>query len=287
MGATSAHECAGVLCDELPTLSQWNTGDATTNQGRETRGYRLFYYEDYPTWRHAVTSEERGGARFSTQRQRYTHRQGNTMLDKLVKEHIILGVDPGTLFMGYALLHTIGSRVEILDFGVYDVHKLEDQYARLQKEFFFLQELIEKYHPTILAIESQFVDKNPQTMIKIVHAQGVAIAAALSKDVPVQEYSPMKVKMAITGNGHADKQQVADMLQRFLHIPDERMPKKLDATDALGIAYCHYLQLGLPLREKGAKNWTTFANQKGLVDRQLTTPNARLIAAMQTAKKKK
>ena len=209
------------------------------------------------------------------------------MLDKLVKEHIILGVDPGTLFMGYALLHTIGSRVEILDFGVYDVHKLEDQYARLQKEFFFLQELIEKYHPTILAIESQFVDKNPQTMIKIVHAQGVAIAAALSKDVPVQEYSPMKVKMAITGNGHADKQQMADMLQRFLHIPDERMPKKLDATDALGIAYCHYLQLGLPLREKGAKNWTTFAKQKGLVDRQLTTPNARLIAAMQTAKKKK
>ena len=209
------------------------------------------------------------------------------MLDKLVKEHIILGVDPGTLFMGYALLHTIGSRVEILDFGVYDVHKLEDQYARLQKEFFFLQELIEKYHPTILAIESQFVDKNPQTMIKIVHAQGVAIAAALSKDVPVQEYSPMKVKMAITGNGHADKQQVADMLQRFLHIPDERMPKKLDATDALGIAYCHYLQLGLPLREKGAKNWTTFAKQKGLVDRQLTTPNARLIAAMQTEKKKK
>lgn len=209
------------------------------------------------------------------------------MLDKLVKEHIILGVDPGTLFMGYALLHTIGSRVEILDFGVYDVHKLEDQYARLQKEFFFLQELIEKYHPTILAIESQFVDKNPQTMIKIVHAQGVAIAAALSKDVPVQEYSPMKVKMAITGNGHANKQQVADMLQRFLHIPDERMPKKLDATDALGIAYCHYLQLGLPLREKGAKNWTTFAKQKGLVDRQLTTPNARLIAAMQTAKKKK
>ena len=209
------------------------------------------------------------------------------MLDKLVKEHIILGVDPGTLFMGYALLHTIGSRVEILDFGVYDVHKLEDQYARLQKEFFFLQELIEKYHPTILAIESQFVDKNPQTMIKIVHAQGVAIAAALSKDVPVQEYSPMKVKMAITGNGHADKQQVADMVQRFLHIPDERMPKKLDATDALGIAYCHYLQLGLPLREKGAKNWTTFAKQKGLVDRQLTTPNARLIAAMQTAKMKK
>ena len=209
------------------------------------------------------------------------------MLDKLVNEHIILGVDPGTLFMGYALIHTMGKQVKILDFGVYDVHKLEDQYARLQKEFFFLQELIDKYHPTVLAIESQFVDKNPQTMIKIVHAQGVAIAAALSKDVPVREYSPMKIKMAITGNGHATKQQVADMLQRFLHIHDKQMPKKLDATDALGIAYCHYLQLGMPILEKGAKNWTTFAKQKGLVDKGLTGPNAQLLAAMQSAKQKK
>lgn len=209
------------------------------------------------------------------------------MLDKLVNEHIILGVDPGTLYMGYALLHTVGSKVNILDFGVFDVHKLDDQYARLQREFFFLQDLIEKYHPTVLAIESQFVDKNPQTMIKIVHAQGVAIAAALSKDVPVQEYSPMKIKMAITGNGHSTKQQVADMLQRFLHIADEDMPKKLDATDALGIAYCHFLQLGLPFREKGAKNWTTFAKQKGLVDKQLSGPNAKLMAALQSVKRKK
>ena len=209
------------------------------------------------------------------------------MLDKLVKEHIILGVDPGTLYMGYALLHTFGSQVKIIDFGVFDVHKLENQYARLQKEFFFLQELIDKHHPTVLAIESQFVDKNPQTMIKIVHAQGVAIAAALSKDIPVEEYSPMKVKMAITGNGHSNKHQVADMLQRFLHIPHELMPKKLDATDALGIAYCHYLQLGMPLREKGAKNWTTFAKQKGLVDKQQTGPNAKLQAAIQIAKKNK
>ena len=206
------------------------------------------------------------------------------MLDKIVKEHIILGVDPGTLFMGYAILHTIGSNVEILDFGVYDVHKLEDQYARLQREFFFIQQLIDKYHPTILAIESQFVDKNPQTMIKIVHAQGVAIAAALSKDVPVQEYSPMKIKMAITGNGHATKQQVADMLQRFLHIADNDMPKKLDATDALGIAYCHYLQLGMPLREKGVKDWTTFARKKGLVEKSQASPNARLMAALQRKK---
>ena len=210
------------------------------------------------------------------------------MLDKLVNEHIILGVDPGTLFMGYALLHTEGSKVKILDFGVFDVHKLEDQYARLQQEFFFLQNLIDKYHPTVLAIESQFVDKNPQTMIKIVHAQGVAIAAALSKDVPVQEYSPMKIKMAITGNGHASKEQVADMLQRFMHIPQEQMPKKLDATDALAIAYCHYLQLGLPINAaKGAKSWTAFAKQKGLVDATTTTPNAKLAKLMACGKKTK
>jgi len=209
------------------------------------------------------------------------------MLDKVRQEHIILGVDPGTLYMGYAVLHTVGQQVEILEFGAYDVHKLEGQYPRLQKEFFFLQSIIDKYHPSCLAIETQFVDKNPQTMIKIVHAQGVAIAAALSKDVPIYEYSPMKIKMAITGNGHSTKQQVAGMLQRFLHIPEEEMPKKLDATDALGIAYCHFLQLGLPTSEGGAKDWTTFAKRKGLTDKGLTGPSAQLAAALATVKKKK
>ena len=187
------------------------------------------------------------------------------MIDKLVKEHTILGIDPGTLFMGYAILNTVGNKAEVVHFDVLDVHRDEDQYARLQKEFFFVQQLIDTYHPTELAIETQFVDKNPQTMIKIVHAQGVAIAAALSRDIPINEYSPMKIKMAITGNGHSTKEQVAGMLQRFLHIPNEQMPKRLDATDALGIAYCHFLQLGLPLREKGAKSWTAFAKQKGLI----------------------
>ena len=207
------------------------------------------------------------------------------MIDKLVSHHRILGVDPGTLFMGYALLDTEGNKVSLVDFGVLDVHKLDGQYPRLQKEFFFLQELIDKYRPTELAIETQFVDKNPQTMIKIVHAQGVAIAAALSRDIHVNEYSPMKIKMAITGNGHSSKEQVAGMLQRFLKISDEQMPKKLDATDALGIAYCHFLQLGLPLKaEHGAKDWTTFAKQKGLTDKNLTGPSQRLMAALKTKK---
>ncbi|MBR6304835.1 MAG: crossover junction endodeoxyribonuclease RuvC [Paludibacteraceae bacterium] len=219
------------------------------------------------------------------------------MQDSVRKEHIILGVDPGTLYMGYALLKTVGQQVDILDFGVLDVHKLEGQYPRLQQEFFFLQDLIEKHHPTCLAIETQFVDKNPQTMIKIVHAQGVAIAAALSKDIPIYEYSPMKIKMAITGNGHSSKEQVAGMLQRFLHIPDEQMPKKLDATDALGIAYCHFLQLGLPVNpDAGAKDWKTYAQRKGLVAKTPSlqggaqgkpSPAAQLAAALATVKKKK
>ena len=210
------------------------------------------------------------------------------MIDKLVKQHRILGIDPGTLFMGYALLDTEGSRVTLVDFGVLDVHKLDGQYPRLQKEFFFLQELIDKYHPTELAIETQYVDKNPQTMIKIVHAQGVAIAAALSRDIPVNEYSPMKIKMAITGNGHSSKEQVAGMLQRFLKIDEDKMPKKLDATDALGIAYCHFLQLGLPINsESSAKDWTTFAKRKGLTDKGMTGPAAQLAAALATVKKKK
>ena len=189
--------------------------------------------------------------------------------------------------MGWAILDTEGQRVSLVDFDVLDVHKIEGQYPRLQKEFFFLQEVIERYNPTCLAIETQFVDKNPQTMIKIVHAQGVAIAAALSKDVPVYEYSPMKIKMAITGNGHSTKQQVAGMLQRCLHIPDERMPKKLDATDALAIAYCHFLQLGLPVSEGGAKDWTTYAKRKGMTDKSLTGPNAQLLAALASVKKSK
>ena len=210
------------------------------------------------------------------------------MIDTVRSEHIILGVDPGTLFMGYAVLKTCGQQVDILEFGAYDVHKLEGQYPRLQKEFFFLQELIDKHHPSCLAIETQFVDKNPQTMIKIVHAQGVAIAAALSKDVPIYEYSPMKIKMAITGNGHSSKEQVAGMLQRFMHIPEEQMPKKLDATDALAIAYCHFLQLGLPVNpDAGAKDWTTYAKRKGLTDKGLTGPAAQLAAALATVKKKK
>ena len=184
------------------------------------------------------------------------------MIDNLVKEHLILGIDPGTTVMGYALLKTAGSKAEVILFDVFDMHKIGDHYAKLQQIFFKVQELIDVYQPTELAIETQFVDKNVQTMLKLAHGQGVAIAAALSRDLPINEYTPMKIKMSVTGNGHASKEQVAAMLQRYLHIPPEQIPKKLDATDALGIAYCHYLQLGLPISgEKKVKSWADFARQ--------------------------
>ena len=184
------------------------------------------------------------------------------MIDNLVKDHLILGIDPGTTVMGYALLKTAGSKAEVIHLDVLDMHKTDDHYAKLQTIFFKVQELIDSYQPTELAIETQFVDKNVQTMLKLAHGQGVAIAAALSRDLPINEYTPMKIKMAVTGNGHASKEQVAAMLQRYLHIPPEQIPKKLDATDALGIAYCHYLQLGLPIGGgKKVKSWADFARQ--------------------------
>lgn len=178
------------------------------------------------------------------------------------RPHTILGIDPGTTYMGWAVLNTEGQHAEIAGFGVLDLHKLENHYEKLQKIFFFVREIIEQHSPTTFAIETQFVDKNVQTMLRLAHGQGVAIAAALAHDLPVNEYSPMKVKMAITGNGHASKEQVAGMLQRFLHIPAEDMPKKLDATDALAIAYCHYLQLGSPLSDAVKyKSWADFAKR--------------------------
>ena len=208
-------------------------------------------------------------------------------MSKLIKDKVILGIDPGTNLMGYGVLQITDSKPSVVTLGVIDLRKYANHYLKLGHIHERVRGIIESYLPDEVAIEAPFFGKNVQSMLKLGRAQGVAMAAALERDIPITEYAPLKIKMAITGNGHADKHQVADMLQRFLHIPEERMPKKLDATDALGIAYCHYLQLGMPLREKGAKNWTTFAKQKGLVDKGLTGPNAQLLAAMQTAKKKK
>jgi crossover junction endodeoxyribonuclease RuvC len=121
-----------------------------------------------------------------------------------------------------------------------------------------VQGIVEGYLPDEMAIEAPFFGKNVQSMLKLGRAQGVAMAAALSRDVPITEYAPMKIKMAITGNGKASKEQVADMLQRMLHIPDTEMGPFMDATDALGAAYCHYLQMGRPTVDAHYHGWADF-----------------------------
>ncbi|MCD8293499.1 MAG: crossover junction endodeoxyribonuclease RuvC [Prevotellaceae bacterium] len=175
-----------------------------------------------------------------------------------VKEKLILGVDPGTAIMGYGLLRVVGVNAGLVAMGIIDLRKVGDPYLKLRRIQERLTGIIENYLPDELAIEAPFFGKNVQSMLKLGRAQGVAMAAALSRDIPITEYAPLKIKMAITGNGQASKQQVADMLRRILHIADDDMPTFMDATDALAAAYCHYLQMGAPAHEKGYHGWKDF-----------------------------
>ena len=180
---------------------------------------------------------------------------------KPVVEKVILGIDPGTNLMGYGVLKVVGTKVELVTSGVIDLRKVGDVYLKLGEIFRRVQRVIDAFLPDEMAIESPFFGANVQSMLKLGRAQGVAIAAAISRDVPICEYAPTKIKMAITGNGSASKEQVADMLRLILSIPVEEMPKHLDATDALGAAYCHYLQMGRPEVEKGASSWKAYAQK--------------------------
>ena len=177
------------------------------------------------------------------------------------KEKIILGIDPGTNIMGYGLLKIVNNKPELMTMGVIDLRKYENHYLKLNRIFERVLGIIEAYLPDELAIEAPFFGKNVQSMLKLGRAQGVAMAAALSRDIPITEYAPLKIKMAITGNGQASKEQVADMLRRILHIPESEMGSFLDATDALGAAYCHYLQAGKPDLTKGYSSWKDFINK--------------------------
>lgn len=174
---------------------------------------------------------------------------------------IILGIDPGTNLMGYGLLLVEGRSVTMLAMGVLDMRKLESPYDKLERIFSRVLSLIEEYAPDVLAIEAPFMGKNVQSMLKLGRAQGVAIAAAAHKGIPIQEYKPLEIKMAITGNGAASKEQVAAMLQRFLHLKDDELPDKLDATDALGAAYCYYLRMNRPQVSHPVKSWKEFAEK--------------------------
>ncbi len=159
-----------------------------------------------------------------------------------IKDKVILGIDPGTNVMGYGVLHIINGKANYVVMGVLKLNKYEDHYLRLRKIFERTLGLIEEYLPDELAIEAPFFGKNVQSMLKLGHAQGCAIAAAISRDIPIFEYAPLKIKMAITGNGQATKEQVRYLIQRILSIPDESLLPQLDATDGLAAAYCHFLE---------------------------------------------
>lgn len=177
------------------------------------------------------------------------------------KERIILGIDPGTTVMGYGLIRVNGNKCELIAMGVLELKKYIDHYHKLQKIFSRTLSLIDEFKPDMLAIEAPFFGKNIQSMLKLGRAQGAAISAALYRDLPIYEYAPLKIKMAITGNGRAAKEQVADMLRRYLKIPQENMLPQLDATDGLAAAYCHFLQLNTPFQEAEFKSWKDYINK--------------------------
>lgn len=183
------------------------------------------------------------------------------MAKKSVDERIIMGVDPGTNIMGYAFIGVNGNRAHLIAMGVIDLRKCKDMYMKLGEIFTRVQGLIASFLPDELAIEAPFFGKNVQSMLKLGRAQGVAIAAAISRQVPIHEYAPMKIKLAITGNGSSSKEQVADMLRRMLNISNEEMPHFMDATDALGAAFCHYIQRSSPVSEKRYSSWADFVNK--------------------------
>lgn len=177
---------------------------------------------------------------------------------------IILGIDPGTVIMGYGIIEVNVSKIELLEMGVLKLNTKTDAYQRLEKIHSKVISLIQEFKPQHFAIEAPFFGKNVQSMLKLGRAQGVAIAAAMQCALEVTEYSPKKIKQSITGNGNASKEQVMKMLQSILHFKET--PKLLDATDALAAAVCHYFQEGKVSKTNSPdiKNWKDFiaANPK-------------------------
>jgi crossover junction endodeoxyribonuclease RuvC len=185
--------------------------------------------------------------------------QSNPTLSTPQKERIILGIDPGTAVMGYGLIKETGAKIELISLGVVKMGNIDDHTLKLKRIFEKTVALIDNYHPDCMAIEAPFYGKNIQVMLKLGRAQGVAMAAALSRNVVITEYSPRKIKQSITGNGSAAKEQVAAMLQTLLKFSET--PDFLDATDGLAVAVCHSFQR-FPAGKSGSKKsysgWDTF-----------------------------
>jgi crossover junction endodeoxyribonuclease RuvC len=174
-------------------------------------------------------------------------------------ELIILGIDPGTTIMGFGLIKVVNKKMAFIQLNELNLKKYDDHYVKLKLIFERTIELIETHHPDEIAIEAPFYGKNVQSMLKLGRAQGVAMAAGLSRQIPITEYLPKKIKMAITGNGNASKEQVAKMLQSMLKL--KTLPKNLDATDGLAAAVCHFYNLGKPTIGKSYSGWDAFVKQ--------------------------
>jgi crossover junction endodeoxyribonuclease RuvC len=187
------------------------------------------------------------------------------MIKPELQERIILGVDPGTRYMGYGLIVVKGKEVKLMQYGVINLSKYANHEIKLKKIFERVTQLIDDYLPDEMALEAPFFGKNIQSMLKLGRAQGVAMAAALAREIPIVEYAPRKVKQSVTGNGNASKEQVAAMLKVLLKFDED--PKLYDATDALGVAMCHYFQVGGTSSsgsgspDKKVSSWSAFISE--------------------------
>ena len=176
-----------------------------------------------------------------------------------LKDKIILGIDPGTTIMGFGLIRVNKQAMEFIQLHELQLKKYNDHYLKLEKIFNSTIGIIDQFHPDQISIEAPFFGKNVQSMLKLGRAQGVAMAAGLSRQIPITEYSPKKIKMSITGNGNATKEQVAKMLQSLSLIKE--IPKNLDATDGLAAAVCHFYNQGRPDNSKAYTGWKAFISQ--------------------------
>ncbi|MFC1729676.1 crossover junction endodeoxyribonuclease RuvC [candidate division KSB1 bacterium] len=174
-------------------------------------------------------------------------------------ERVILGIDPGTNIMGYGLIKSTGNQIKLITMGVINLSKYDNQPLKLKKIFDKTLFLIDEYKPDELAIEAPFFGKNVQSMLKLGRAQGVAIASALYRDIPIFEYSPKKIKQSITGSGNASKEQVSAMLSKLVQFSET--PKHLDATDGLAAAICHFFQKDIGKENVKAKSWQSFISK--------------------------
>ncbi len=166
------------------------------------------------------------------------------MKNDSLEKYRILGIDPGTNYMGYGVLEVEGRTLRSVVLGAIDLHKMTDPYAKLRYIFERVGALVDEYRPREAALESPFFGANVQSMLKLGRAQGVAMAAALSRGIAVAEYAPLRIKQSITGRGAATKEQVASVICRLLAIDT---PSKYDATDGMAAALCHYFATTSPL----------------------------------------